>query len=511
MALLNGSRALTIGNLSLIGGNLSLHDYNPTPYVDLVRAGRGYYQPGQYSGAEVSYDSSGSPAEATRFVVCDARTQGTEYLLGTYKLSYSSEASLKLNSAVGCSLANVVQSGGLTTADLVVTAAPQIILDLGGAAPDFQIIAPGYSEVSPPLLTTEATDYFKRFNCLRFMDAAGINNSAQTNWASRIPSTKKHGDVKNWESLIEFANFLYAADGSSFMAVWICVPHQSDETYWTNLATLLRDNLHSAIKVYIEYSNEVWNFQFTQASWVRSQANTEVSGYVGLGDLNYDGSADQYVWYVRLWGRKVRELESVFRAVFGGPAMLSRVRPVLAGQFANTSWTSSQLTYFASQYPGEDVSDWLYAVSAAPYPQGSQAEMDSPADAAGMLAGLRSGWELSLDDCVTLFGSWRTIATNAGLNATMAYEWGPHTHFSSNQAVKYAAHIDTGMGDLITDLAVAGLSRGWGLMCYYNLSPGTFLNNGVNSLWPASQGFDGTDVKYQALVDLMATKMPAQV
>ncbi len=43
---------------------------------------------------------------------------------------------------------------------------------------------------------------------------------------------------------------------------WLNVPHQADDAYVTQMAQLVKTRLNSDLKVYVEYSNEVWNGVF---------------------------------------------------------------------------------------------------------------------------------------------------------------------------------------------------------------------------------------------------------
>lgn len=51
-------------------------------------------------------------------------------------------------------------------------------------------------------------------------------------------------------------------------AGWFCLPHQSTENYLREFAAWLKSTDYK--KVYIEYSNELWNGSFTQTTWVKS-------------------------------------------------------------------------------------------------------------------------------------------------------------------------------------------------------------------------------------------------
>lgn len=102
------------------------------------------------------------------------------------------------------------------------------------------------------------------FHCLRFMDWIHTNNSMQKEWSDRVTPTYYTQGGPNgmaFEYAIELCNQL-RADG------WFCVPHMADDNYIRQLAHLLKDNLDPDLHIYIEYSNEIWNWMFDQAQWV---------------------------------------------------------------------------------------------------------------------------------------------------------------------------------------------------------------------------------------------------
>ena len=45
---------------------------------------------------------------------------------------------------------------------------------------------------------------------------------------------------------------------------WFCIPHAASDDWVTGFATLLLNTLRPDLRVYIEYSNEVWNNGFPQ-------------------------------------------------------------------------------------------------------------------------------------------------------------------------------------------------------------------------------------------------------
>ena len=109
------------------------------------------------------------------------------------------------------------------------------------------------------------------------MDWMDTNNSKQIGWEDR-PRYNDYTWTTNGipaEVLVTLANRVGADP-------WFTLPHMADDTYARNLATLVRDGLDEDLKTYVEYSNEVWNWQFQQAQWADKQAR-ETWGKDGLG------------------------------------------------------------------------------------------------------------------------------------------------------------------------------------------------------------------------------------
>jgi len=49
---------------------------------------------------------------------------------------------------------------------------------------------------------------------------------------------------------------------------WFCIPHRATDDYIARFARLVRERLDPNLKVYLEYSNELWNWSFHQAGWM---------------------------------------------------------------------------------------------------------------------------------------------------------------------------------------------------------------------------------------------------
>lgn len=159
--------------------------------------------------------------------------------------------------------------------------------------------------------------FLKRWSgvaCLRFMDWMETNGSEVKTWADR-PTLRhatfsKRGVALEW--MIELCNRLKAAP-------WFCMPHQADDDYIRNFATMVKEKLDPALPVYIEYSNEVWNSQFKQTHYAIEQGQK-----LKLGEKPWEAG-----WHYT--ALRSMQIFKIWEEVFGGHDRLVRVLPTQVG------------------------------------------------------------------------------------------------------------------------------------------------------------------------------------
>ncbi|AZV79236.1 hypothetical protein EBB79_16020 [Parasedimentitalea marina] len=152
------------------------------------------------------------------------------------------------------------------------------------------------------------------FSALRFMDWMVTNNSTHVGWENR-PQMSDYTWGRNGvpaEVMLALASQLGADP-------WFTMPHAGNDGYFQNFAQLAASRLSDEQKVYVEYSNEVWNGQFPQAQWAKDQA---VARW-GSDDL-----------WMQFYGGRAAEMAQIWSAVFGDRAPEQLVR-ILATQ---TGW-----------------------------------------------------------------------------------------------------------------------------------------------------------------------------
>ena len=144
---------------------------------------------------------------------------------------------------------------------------------------------------------------------LRFMDWMFTNGSLTAFWKDRAV-TSDYTYIRRGvplEVMIALSNQI-GADA------WFTMPHMADDTYMRTFAQVVQGTLDPALKTYVEYSNELWNFTFPQAHWVAEQANTR---------WGIDAAPDSWLQYS---GMRAAEMAQIWAGVFAEtPDRLSRV------------------------------------------------------------------------------------------------------------------------------------------------------------------------------------------
>jgi hypothetical protein len=148
------------------------------------------------------------------------------------------------------------------------------------------------------------------FSVLRFMDFFQINGSKQVHWRDRAtPEDFTQGTEKG--SAIEYA---IALCNQLRADCWFNIPHMADDDYVRHYAALIKEKLAPDLKAYVEYSNEVWNFE--HGNWIQTEGERH-----GLPKT----------WDTRLQWQAKRSVQifDIFEKTLGK----KRLVRVLAGQF----------------------------------------------------------------------------------------------------------------------------------------------------------------------------------
>ena len=385
-----------------INGSVALPGEPGNMFADLMKQ----------AGAFAAYSNLQQPvaADAQGWPLADATlplwASGRE-LDGTYQMSFTGQAQVTDWSGLGSFSAGGVSYGAILPAGIgydpvanktsatwtVAASAVPTTATLGfgqsqrtGASPvgsgitNLQILRP----VSPGSPTSHGTgelfsaqykSFLSYFSGIRFMDYLAITDNLQQHWADRVtPGVASQYQAVGgygWEGKGGSLEYLVALANETGKDVWVNIPVGVDDDYVTKLAQLLAYGsdgtnpytsaqahpayppLNTNLKIYLEYSNELWNGAYGQAATNQSLASAAVAA--GGSPLAYDGSTDPTVWAKRRVVDRTVRISSLFRAVWGDGLMMTRVRPVFEWQYGNAANTAAiGLGYLENYYDNAD-------------------------------------------------------------------------------------------------------------------------------------------------------------
>ena len=328
--------------------------------------------------------------------------------------------------------------------------------------------------------------------CIRLMDFMVTNNSPQMNWHDR-PQPKDASYVPKGvplELMIDLANRLNTEP-------WFCMPHQANDDYIKQFASIVKANLKPSLRGWVEYSNEVWNGGFQQNAYAVKQGLL-----LKLAPQAWE-AACKYTAY-----RSVQVFngwQQVFGPDFGldkGDKQTHFVR-VLAAQAAY-SGVAEQILSFEQAASQADV------LAIAPY-----LHFSIPPNAEdGMTDKVVANWSLDklfnhlskviVPMSVQWIQSNKKVADQYGLKL-VAYEAGQHLvgvagAENNGQLTQLflKANADARMGELYTQYLNAWANNGGDLHCHYN-SVGTWSKWGS---WGLLQYYnDKPTPKFKAVID----------
>jgi hypothetical protein len=245
------------------------------------------------------------------------------------------------------------------------------------------------------------------FQVIRFMDWMETNGSSNTLWSDRNTSDYYSQTLDNgvgYEHIVNLCN-------TSGKNPWICVPHRANDQYISELAKLFRDSLNPGLKIYIEYSNEVWNGSFTQSQYADSMGNV----------MGYSGNSWEQGW--QYYAKRTADVMRIFENEFQDN---SRLVKVISSQAAN-SWLTNYII--------EKFEDPLYnptqvqadAIAIAPYFGGSVANDIGNAGLINSISvdDILDSLELSLSTAYAWMDANKIVADTHNLEL-IAYEGGQH-------------------------------------------------------------------------------------
>jgi hypothetical protein len=352
------------------------------------------------------------------------------------------------------------------------------------------------------------------FSVLRAMDFTATNSNPVVNWSDRTRPGHASQAVGNpaiaaggwqgrggaWEYMVLLAN-------QTGKDLWIDVPVGATDDYITKLAQLMKygsngttpytstqanpvwPGLAAGRKLYVEFSNEVWN---TAGAFEQSRTNhTAAQAEVGAGGspLNFDGETGDWNWAWRRTAKRTVDISNIFRSVWGDAAMMTQIRPVFMSQLGYADGPLLQgmhllMNYYAN--PSRVATPhlpnyYIYGLGGSAY--------YGPGDASSVNAvfsTMAAGFETALQGDA----NW---ALAFGLKR-IAYEGGPSFDQTGNGTTDgnlAAAWADTRMTQVMTTQHATWNRNAGDLLMYFNLATDYqwgFMNDVLTPTSPKMSG-----------------------
>jgi hypothetical protein len=449
-----------------VGSNVdSLRDWSRSlPYVNLIRQTRGW------GSADTPWTVNATFDPITGWPNSDFGVQVSSVAVdmgGTYLLHANGNADVYL---IGGSKESIVNktydatTNTLTAFIIVHEGAEDITLSFrnttGPGLQNISVLQPGYDLSAQSNITNLTLAHLSRFSVLRFMDWTNTNENFEVNWNE---TTSLNWPIYTppkrtpWPMIPYLINLF-----NKSIDIWINIPHNSSDDYILNLARLMLNEVNSRTNIYIEYSNEVWNYEFPQARDNLAAANDSVRNHGDPFHFAYDNSTNAYNWANRRITYQTKRISDLFKTVFGdenvGP--WKRVRPILTGQADTPSVAIDCLDYLNIIYG--PPTRFIHGIAVAPYFNLGPYKFWSNLTTDQVIEGLNinmqnylpeQGWSQRGSLGVhAVYAAWHQLAVHA-------YEGGPDT-VNGCGSCSLPAKINATRDARLTDVCVAFLD-GW--------------------------------------------------
>lgn len=288
------------------------------------------------------------------------------------------------------------------------------------------------------LFNPDYVNFMKDFQVIRFMNMQGMTRNPVENWSERnTPAKATWGGRAGLYSRGAPVEVMVALANQVKAHPWFSMPYKANNDYMRKFAEYVKANLDPNLKVYIEYSNEVWNPIFIHHDYAIEQ---------GLAaKLDAKKSPAGYKWY----SRRSVEVFKIWEDVFGSSEQLIRTM----GSWASNQNMSSQILAFEDAYKHTDAIAIGPYVSAHPEVLRKANNVD---DVFKAMMDKSSKW--GMKRIVSYIKKQEKVATSFGVDL-LAYEGGQHLVDWDTRKVDqhpnpllYAANRDPRMGIVYDEL-----------------------------------------------------------
>lgn len=208
-------------------------------------------------------------------------------------------------------------------------------------------------DLSTNIFNTTFISRLSPFKAIRFMDWGSTNASPHTTWIGRkTVNERTYSGARGvpYEMMIALCN-------QTQKDMWICVPHAADDDYIAQMATLVRDNLDPNLTIYLEYSNEVWNWIFTQTHYNNNNRPL---------NLSYGRAyAEKAMRVFRIWTTVFGGQKNRFKRVLGLQGGYNSLNETILAQIPQNEWDMASPSHYFGLDHGSTGNPVLTASSTA--------------------------------------------------------------------------------------------------------------------------------------------------
>ena len=286
------------------------------------------------------------------------------------------------------------------------------------------------------LFNPDYLHFMKDFQVVRYMNMSGMTRNPVVEWSDRNTQDKATWGGK-YGSRGAPVELMVALSNQIKSDPWFSMPFKASDNYIRKFAKYVKENLDPNLKVYIEYSNEVWNPIFIHHDYA-------IENGVEAG-LDENKSHAGYKWY----SRRSVETFKIWEDVFGGQERLIRT----LGSWASNQNMSSQILSFEDAYKHTDAIAIGPYVSAHPTVLRKAKNVD---DVFKAMMDKKSKW--GMQSIISYIQKQGKVASSYGVDL-VAYEGGQHlvdwdtrTADQDPNPLLYAANRDPRMGVIYDEL-----------------------------------------------------------
>lgn len=323
-------------------------------FADAMKTARGWAKPSnRYTRGGVALDENGWPTEDAAIVI-HADVPGVH---GTYRIFCKGKADIQAMDSGTISDLNYDASKDVTTATWTVPKGSAVLtlgfLNTNGGVKDVKVMRDWEPQ---GIFTKRFIEMIEPFSLIRYMDWTHTNGSKLEQWSDRSkPTDALWSDRSKGAVPLEVCIELSNKTGKD---AWFCIPHLADDDFVRQMARLVRDTLDPNLKVYAEYSNELWNFQFPQTNYYKNKASKWFDEQVAAGVYTEDKR--NQTMYPQMWvmiAERAAEVAKIWREEFGDT---DRLVNVLGSQSAGPHIAKKMFEH-------KDTAQHFEALAIAPY------------------------------------------------------------------------------------------------------------------------------------------------